>query len=503
MHDATLTVAIERLVARWLVGGDAPADADLPAEWRGMLPPDDELALLAMATQARQCVLVPIVPTSAQPGLALPMPALALLPDPLRLRFRRLVRSVSAPTLGALLHMLAARGWMAHPFDWRPQPDHDDLPEVYAPLRAWEAAQRAPRRSSAGDHDDWDTLLPSERRRLLQRLRAEDPAAARERLATGLAGLSAEHRLPLVETLAIGLGADDLPLLESLATDRSEKVRQVAARLRARLGLRVALAPEEEAEVRTWFDVGRTGLIQRRTKVTLTPLKTRPQHAARCARLAQLGWSDLCALLGLDADALAEAWTLADEDDPAVFVCAAQTAPDRAALALLRRVLSGELALPMTAEVQSAIEAILARLSDAARADLMREQLDAAGHFEGYAALLALMPAALPGAGPDLRTLRRSPRWRGYEQARERHQGDGGGANTRFAQETAALAALLPHPAAQELLRALVGAGIPPGDPALDALHLNVELPPGAAPAPPIHAASIQPQSNPFPGDSP
>lgn len=502
MHDATLTTAIERLVARWLVGGDAPADTDLPAEWRGALPLDDELALLAMSTQARQYVLAPIVPASAQPGLALPMPALALLPDPLRLRFRRLARSVPASTLGALLHMLAARGCMAHPFDWRPQPDHDDLPEVYAPLRAWEAAQRAPRRS-AGDHDDWDTLLPSERRRLLQRLRAEDPAAARERLAAGLAGLSAEHRLPLVETLAIGLGADDLPLLESLGTDRSEKVRQVAARLRARLGLRVALAPEEEAEVRTWFDVGRTGLIQRRTKVTLTPLKTRPQHAARCARLAQLGWSDLCALMGLDADALAEAWTLADEDDPAVFVCAAQTAPDRAALALLRRVLSGELALPMTAEVQSAIEAILARLSDAARADLMREQLDAAGLFDGYVALLALMPAALPGAGPDLRGLRRSPRWRGYEQARERHQSDGGGANTRFAQETAALAALLPHAAAQELLRALVDAGIPPGDPALDALHLNVELPPGAAPAPPIHAASIQPQSNPFPGDSP
>lgn len=501
MHDATLTAAIERLVARWLVGGDAPADADLPAEWRGALPPDDELALLAMATQARQYVLAPIVPASAQPGLALPMPTLALLPDPLRLRFRRLVRSVPASTLAALLHMLAARGCMAHPFDWRPQPDHDDLPEVYAPLRAWEAAQRAPRRS-AGDHDDWDTLLPSERRRLLQRLRAEDPAAARERLASGLAGLSAEHRLPLVETLAISLTTDDLPLLESLAGDRSEKVRQVAARLRARLGLRVALAPEEEAEVRTWFDVGRTGLIQRRTKVTLTPLKTRPQHAARCARLAQLGWSDLCALLGLDADALADAWTLADEDDPAIFVCAAQTAPDRTAHALLRRVLSGELALPMTVEVQAAIDAILARLSDAARADLMRELLDAAGVFDGYAALLALMPGT-SGVATDLRRLQRSPRWRAYEQARERHLADGGGAGIRFAQDTAALAALLSHAAAQALLRALVDAGIPPGDPALDALHLNVELPSGAAPAPPVHVASIHVASNPFPGESP
>jgi Family of unknown function (DUF5691) len=502
MHDPILMTSIERLVARWLVGGDAPAVTDVPAEWRDALLPDDELALLAMATQARQYVLAPIVPASAQPGHALPMPTLALLPDPLRLRFRRLVRTVPAPTLGALLHMLAARGWMAHPFDWRPQPDHDELPEVYAPLRAWEAAQRAPRRS-AGDHDDWDALLPSERRRLLQRLRAEDPAAARERLATGLAGLSAEHRLPLVETLAIGLGADDLPLLESLASDRSEKVRQAVARLRARLGLRVALAPEEEAEVRAWFDVGRTGLIQRRTKVTLTPLKTRPQHAARCARLAQLGWSDLCALLGLDADALADAWTLADDDDHAVFVCAAQTAPDGTALALLRRVLSGALALPMTAEVQSAIEAIVTRLSDAARADLMREQLDGAGVFDGYAALLALMPGPLSDIATDLRRLQRSPRWRGYDQARERHLADGGGANTRFAQDTAALSALLSHAAAQALLRALVDAGIPPGDPALDALHLNVESPPGAAPAPPIHAASMQVASHPFPGDSP
>ncbi len=479
MTDASLQAALDRLAARWLVGGEAPAAGDVPAAWRDAIDADDEAGLLALATQARQFLLRPALPPSARPGDPLPVPTLALLPDPLRLRFRRLRNTLAPPSLVGVLAMLATRGRMAHPFDWRPGPDHDDLPPAYDAWRAWEAAQRAPRAASVAEADDWDAWWPSERRRWLAQARTDAPDAARERLAGHLAGLSAEHRLPLVETLAIGLGPDDLPLLATLAKDRSEKVRQAAARLRARLGERQPLADEEAAEVRGWFEVGRTGLIQRRTKVALTPLKTRPQHAARRARLAQLGWSDLCAMLGLSAEALAEAWTAGDEDDPVVFECAAHTAPDAVALALLHRVLSGALALPLTADVRNAIEAGFARLSPAARAAVIREQLPQPGPFDDYAALQALVPG--PVDGVDLALLRRGPRWSAYENALRQHLADGGGAQDGFAQETAALAALLPHAAAEALWRTLLSAGVHPGDPALDALWLNVQSPPAAA----------------------
>jgi hypothetical protein len=479
MTDTSLQAALDRLAARWLVGGEAPGAADVPAEWRDAIDADDESGLLALATQARQFLLRPALPSSARPGDPLPVPALALLPDPLRLRFRRLRSTLAPPSLVGVLAMLATRGCMAHPFDWRPGPDLDDLPAAYDAWRAWEAAQRAPRAAPTAEADDWDAWSPSERRRWLAQARAEAPDIARERLAGSLSGLSAEHRLPLVETLAIGLGADDLPLLTTLAKDRSEKVRQAAARLRARLGERQPLADEEAAEVRGWFEVGRTGLIQRRTKVALTPLKTRPQHAARRARLAQLGWSDLCVLLGLSAEALADAWVAGDEDDPVVFECAAHTAPDAVALSLLHRVLSGALALPITADGQNAIEAGFARLSPAARAGVIREQLGQPGPFDSFAALQSLVPG--PVDGIDLPMLRRSPRWGAYEKALQRHLADGGGAQDGFAQETAALAALLPHAAADALWRTLLSAGVHPGDPALDALWLNVQSPPAAA----------------------
>jgi len=129
--------------------------------------------------------------------------------------------------------------------------------------------------------------------------------------------------------------------------------------------------------------------------------------------------------------------------------------------------------------VRSAIDAVFARLSPASRADVIREHLPQSGPFDGYAALQALVPG--PVDRVDLGLLRRGPRWSAYEKALQRHLAEGGGAQDGFAHETAALAALLPHAAADALWRTLLSAGVHPGDPALDALWLNVQSPPAAA----------------------
>ncbi|MES2936812.1 MAG: DUF5691 domain-containing protein [Pseudomonadota bacterium] len=81
----------------------------------------------------------------------------------------------------------------------------------------------------------WAHGNPQQRRELLVRERAADPARARERLATELPQLSARERADFLGALATGLGADDEALLESLLADRSKEVRQAAAGLLVRL----------------------------------------------------------------------------------------------------------------------------------------------------------------------------------------------------------------------------------------------------------------------------
>jgi hypothetical protein len=98
----------------------------------------------------------------------------------------------------------------------------------------WLASHRDEWRYAAGvsaeEPDDarWNEGSFEQRRAFLQRERAADPQAARERLAQGLDELSAKERADLVAVLAEGLGPDDEPLLDKLLADRSREVRQAA-----------------------------------------------------------------------------------------------------------------------------------------------------------------------------------------------------------------------------------------------------------------------------------
>ncbi|MBX6752159.1 MAG: SWIM zinc finger family protein, partial [Micromonosporaceae bacterium] len=81
------------------------------------------------------------------------------------------------------------------------------------------------------DPSAWETGSPAQRRGYLATLRRQDPAAARARLTDGWATLAATERADLLQTLAIGLGPDDEPLLQSALDDRRKEVRVVAADL--------------------------------------------------------------------------------------------------------------------------------------------------------------------------------------------------------------------------------------------------------------------------------
>ncbi|MGW0331292.1 DUF5691 domain-containing protein [Streptomyces sp. NPDC003011] len=77
----------------------------------------------------------------------------------------------------------------------------------------------------------WQEGLFAERVALLSAIRAREPGAARELLATTWATERAEDRLMFLDSLRSGLAADDEPFLEQALTDRSRNVRATAAEL--------------------------------------------------------------------------------------------------------------------------------------------------------------------------------------------------------------------------------------------------------------------------------
>ncbi|MGW2828680.1 DUF5691 domain-containing protein [Streptomyces sp. NPDC001286] len=77
----------------------------------------------------------------------------------------------------------------------------------------------------------WQEGLFAERVALLSALRAREPAAARELLATTWPTERAEDRLMFLDSLRTGLGPQDEPFLEQALADRSRNVRATAAEL--------------------------------------------------------------------------------------------------------------------------------------------------------------------------------------------------------------------------------------------------------------------------------
>ncbi|WP_328424446.1 DUF5691 domain-containing protein [Streptomyces sp. NBC_00443] len=77
----------------------------------------------------------------------------------------------------------------------------------------------------------WQEGLFAERVALLSAIRAGEPAAARELLATTWATERAEDRLMFLDSLRSGLGPQDEPFLEQALADRSRNVRATAAEL--------------------------------------------------------------------------------------------------------------------------------------------------------------------------------------------------------------------------------------------------------------------------------
>jgi hypothetical protein len=97
----------------------------------------------------------------------------------------------------------------------------------------WLAAQNADWAYAAPMDDDalWQTGAHDARTFLLKRLRAQDPARARDLLLSTWQTERAPDRVSLLATFGAGLSMQDEPFLEAALDDRSKEVRRTAAEL--------------------------------------------------------------------------------------------------------------------------------------------------------------------------------------------------------------------------------------------------------------------------------
>lgn len=468
-----LLKTLEDVKGHWMIGGSALEK--VPPSWRAAAEddPHPDLALLALVGQAMQFAL------QASPGGDLqslaPLPRLRLPTPPpqARQQIRHLVQvtKVSESQMAAIIHLLAARGYVTHPLDYMPK-RFDQLPDIYAPWAAWQLAGEAHDEAEQFDAinaDNWDAWMPAERRVALSHLRRERPEEARQLVAEKAPSLPADERLRIVETLSETLGPEDQSLLEGFASDRSGKVRQLIARLLARIG-----AVEDEAtEVAEYGEFFTAAKKRLRSGYKITPkrLKTKAQRKRRSELAAKLSLRSFVQGLNLASDMeLIEGWEHVDDQatDELVRMVAA-TGSEQAASALASRIASLD---GMSAE---AFELLLGRLGNQGRRVLLPQVLQnedasfssavvCADGFWGEIPLEQLKP---------LRALKQLKKLAEEDLSKETVRQE------MCRQGLFSLGLLADQAAATEMLALFTNSGLFASDPMLGVLKLNACLPLG------------------------
>jgi hypothetical protein len=224
-----------------------------PPSLAATLPPGSEpaLALLALAGQRQRFAGPPPVAPDAVPDAARILHAdpRPILPPDARRALRRLAgsmeKSLAGDALRIALRRISASGCRPHPFDLPDLARHikDDAENLGLAERAYLALVAPDTDEDAAKGlffdritaENWTTFPKKQRRMFVAEVRHKDPAEGRALIEGVWKTEAAPVRAALLDALAVGLGVDDKPFLEKLATDRADSVKQVALRLMARM----------------------------------------------------------------------------------------------------------------------------------------------------------------------------------------------------------------------------------------------------------------------------
>ncbi|MFD1981108.1 DUF5691 domain-containing protein [Mesorhizobium newzealandense] len=455
----------------WITGGTT---FDLaPAAWKeiaGSANPDErERRLLAIAAQALDIALRPAAPKTLKGRPPLPELALPMLPERLRPLLRAALKHAS-DTRGKtrVVTLVASRGFVLHPMDWMPAASYQESPDVYAPWIDWQSGVDGEKHTSQEQlaAENWDDFYPAARRTALADMRRTAPASARMLIETKGSGEPAEVRLALIELMRFGLGADDVPFLQSLSADRSGKVRELAGRLLARLGEhghpRDGGPEDPTAELAAFIAEGKSGFIRRRTTYAPAKLKSPAQEARRGDLFATCYLGDLAARFGKTESDFVGAWQFGVDDNADLFlVRMVSVSGGDAAVAYLADALVAEGGKPALLVLQ-----LMPRLDSQRKRVLVRlilkgpQPLGALNQAEGleaswleWADLTQALPALRSAIAGSDELARRSS-----EQILE------------------TIGFLATAATAEKLIGDVVAAGMPPAAPSLGLLRLNASL---------------------------
>jgi hypothetical protein len=467
---------IARIRGAWMAGRTA---ADLtPPGWREAVGQGDgaEAALAALTGQALQVlwrpVPPPLTPRPLLPRLAAPPP-----PEAARSRICRILaaRRTDAGGTRALVLFLAARGYAMHPADWLPRATDDWVPALYAPWQGWVASEPEGAPDGALTLETWDDWPATARRTLLIALRGTDPAAARAIIAAKAAAEPAERRLRLLEVLQQGLSADDAPVLEAFARDRSDRVQVLVRMMLARLGRSADAGGSDAAlaqELATMVELGRIGLLKRRSQLRFRPLKTRPLEIRRRELMAVVTLGALARALGVGEMDLVET---VPADHARVLDAFATMVAETASAAAWRALFDLTMQDP---DVPTDVAAVLSRRADPGERSAMLSAVlarEASPSFEGSLAVAGDVLGAADGGF--------LPRSAGYRELLGLivTPDQAAAPPPVVAAGLTSLGLLLDMAAARAVLADCAAAGLSAADPRLDMLFLNLALKPERA----------------------
>lgn len=458
-----IETALPRMRDRWLGGGGAASVA--PADWAG-----SPIKLLALAGHALEVLRAPRPAGELTSRAPLPYLSLPALTDDRRMLLRRALAANKSDPQGQLviIRLLAARGFVAHPEDWRPSLTQLQEVETYAPWAAWREGATAHAEDDFPTAATWPDWSWTERRNALNRLRASDPLVARALLQAVFPSEPAEKRLVLLGALTKGLGEEDMPFLDSLSTDRSDKVKQLAKRLLARLG-RYVTPGEVETELADFFETGKKGILRRTSTVTVKGIKTPAQRKRLLELLELTSLPALAAKFALSEPDLVKAWEPSQHSPDTEFVTLVLLTGSPAAVeALVSRVDDD---FPLTPYMAAALNELAP--------DEHRARLIAAGTRResdvGFSTLLTLA-SHHPGM-IDRASLEQSAAWKALIAIGiALDQNDERARNHNLARGLSALGLLCTSTAARWVIDTFTSFGLSPADPVLHGLALNAAL---------------------------
>lgn len=478
---------IEKLQRRWMIGSDEALDLKmLPSSWQPLianLPAErHSLMALALTSQYQNLVLCEPAPTDLHAQENLPKLAMPIIAENIRGLFKRILLKPDV-NLFSLLQLLLKRGCVAHPADWLPTSKETNLPEIYLPWSHWVAKKNQQENNLLNNGltaENWDQWYPAPRIVALKAMRFIEPASARALMIACVANEPAEKRINIIQTLDVNLSADDIPMLQDLLTDRSQKVASIAAQFLARLGSNLSSTESNEtkeavAELAATYEIKKSALFKNKKSLSPLKLKSTKQQALRSEHLEQVALVDFASALNLDLIELANYWEFTDNrfhDNRAFITNAVNTLPDSGIEALLENLLAN---LNNEDRSFALLQLLQARLSAEKRKNLMLTLMHQRETDIDFRDIFYFLDAPIQQLDWD--TFKETMPWRILINTLVNNLTNTSYIDDYFvSSELTCLGLFLPQAIAEQALDYVIEMGMLRADPVLDCLKLNTQL---------------------------